>query len=116
MRIAVVTLTLFACRMYGEPAQHLARPPEQPRPPPSSVTAMYDDFCPHGLPGDGPPPSTPASRSPTATELAQLVQRIEHDSAQLRQDPFNAELTLDLALTYDRTLRKGCALVMLHRL
>ena len=49
MRIAVVTLTLFACRMYGEPAQHLARPPEQPRPPPSSVTAMYDDFCPHGL-------------------------------------------------------------------
>jgi len=34
----------------------------------------------------------------------------------LIKDPYNAEATLKLALAYDRMLRKGCALAMLHRL
>jgi len=34
----------------------------------------------------------------------------------LSKDPYNIEATLQLAVAYDRVLRKGCALQMLHRL
>jgi hypothetical protein len=56
-----------------------------------------------------PPPSTPDAAKAT-------VDAIDRYREALQKDPYDAEATLKLALAYDRVLRKGCALAMLHRL
>ena len=45
-----------------------------------------------------------------------VVRGIQRYSDALRADPYDADATLKLALAYDKVLRKGCALAMLHRL
>ncbi len=56
-----------------------------------------------------PPPSTPDAAKAT-------VDAIDRYREALQKDPYDPEATLKLALAYDRVLRKGCALAMLHRL
>jgi hypothetical protein len=52
--------------------------------------------------------------TPTSAQAAVDAVTLYRDA--LIADPYNGEATLKLALAYDRTLRKGCALAMLKRL
>ena len=61
------------------------------------------------LPASSARPATPAGVQSVTTAIA-------HYRQALIDDPYNAEATLQLALAYDRVLRKGCALAMLRRL
>jgi hypothetical protein len=45
-----------------------------------------------------------------------ILGSIDKYRAALTKDPYDAEATLKLALAYDMTLRKGCALALLRRL
>lgn len=143
-RVALACVLLAGCAMYDKKADPLGTPPRikpdktalagQAEPPPAYVDDCTVDFT--GLPttkrqkpaaaklvasGDAtlgprplgaanvPPPSTPDAAKAT-------VDAIDRYREALQKDPYDAEATLKLALAYDRMMRKGCALAMLHRL
>lgn len=58
--------------------------------------------------------SDKAKDPPSQAELIRVA--IDKFRNALIRDPYNAEATLQLALAYDRVLRKGCAIAMLKRL
>jgi len=61
--------------------------------------------------------ATPTSARPATSSSVKAIQdAIDKYRQALQRDPYNAEATLKLALAYDRVLRKGCALALLHRL
>lgn len=45
-----------------------------------------------------------------------ILAGFDHYRRALEANPYDTEATLKLALAYDRVLRKGCALALLHRL
>lgn len=58
-----------------------------------------------------------ADKAPERTGKQRLIlEAIDRYHRALSLDPFDAEATVKLALAYDRTLRKGCALALLRRL
>lgn len=144
-RVALACMLLAGCAMYDKKADPLGTPPrikagktalagQDTEPTPTYVDDCTVDFT--GTPttkrgkpaaaklvasGDAtlglrplgaanvPPPSTPDAAKAT-------VDAIDRYREALQKDPYDAEATLKLALAYDRMLRKGCALAMLHRL
>jgi hypothetical protein len=136
--IAVACLVLAACKpMYGDPAPRVKNPTRH-NPPPDwkqdpVVEVTYIDECEVNfrLPptakrdtkvaqqkmvaGDG----AAANIKPDldAQKRASLAVQSVYDYSQaLVADPYNPEVTLKLALAYDKVLRRGCALAMLKRL
>lgn len=58
-----------------------------------------------------------SAKAPDNSAKTQLVlEGIARYASALKADPFDADATLHLALVYDATLRKGCALALLDRL
>jgi hypothetical protein len=135
----VACLLLAACQgMYSTPAEGLKNPPRI-KPDKTKVAATddapaYIDDCNVDFTGtitkkrktpvaqklvasgnvslQNVGPSTPTTQ--VTTQAAVTAISLYRDA--LLADPYNAEATLKLALAYDRTLRKGCALAMLKRL
>jgi hypothetical protein len=141
MRIGLLVVVLAGCQpMYGDPAQKLKDPKVvgagsgSAEPP---AKKQYIDRCvttPQLVaPAKGAPRNTSGAQThdqagQTAAVKAQepastvdqkrdlTLEAIKQYSLALQQDPYDADATLQLAVLYDRTLRKGCALVMLKRL
>jgi hypothetical protein len=135
----VACLLLAACQgMYSTPAEGLKNPPRI-KPDKTTVAATddappYIEDCTVDFTGAvAKKRKTPASQKlvasgnvslqnagttrPTNTITTQAaVNAISLYRDALLADPYNAEATLKLALAYDRTLRKGCAIAMLKRL
>jgi hypothetical protein len=127
-----------ACRpLYGDKPDKLRnpekkkRPPEQPE---AEVKIVYVEECQADFRGDPakarPQPAMATSlvgegetalqsseRAKDPTSQAELIKvSIDKFRNALLRDPYNAEATLQLALAYDKVLRKGCSLAMLKRL
>jgi hypothetical protein len=122
--------------MYGAPPQKL-RTPEPIKPPKDlpadPVVVNYRDTCDFGTTRTGKVVRQ-TSAANTATQKGDekvadydkatsekaksglIVDGIDHYLAALKNDPFNAQATLKLALAYDKVRRKGCALALLQRL
>ncbi len=128
----VVVVMLAACQpMYERPPQKLKNPVSH-RGPATTTTEqqpVYDDNCPVDF--SAPPvakrPVAKGDRrvgngegdvnvAPKAETPQEALRRLEGYRATLIADPYNAEATLELALAYDRFLRRGCAIAMLKRL
>lgn len=56
------------------------------------------------------------TKAPIDKNAQLMVEAIARYSMALKADPFDADATLHLALAYETTLRKGCALKLLDRL
>jgi hypothetical protein len=65
---------------------------------------------------DGDTRLASSERAPIEAKLELIVDSMTRYRSALQKDPYDAEATLKLALAYDKTLRKGCALAMLQRL
>lgn len=135
MRIFFAVM-LAGCSMYGAPPAVLHSPPHL-RPPAGSDAGeppiAYVDDCATDFHRDAravhPQPKLAAdlvatgdatrdaaSKATGAQQAELLVSSIQHYADALRADPYDANATLDLAVAYDRVLRKGCALALLRRL
>jgi|SRR5580704_3485427 hypothetical protein len=129
-------VVLAGCSMYGAPPDHLHNPAHV-RPPAGSDAGepaiAYVDDCATDFHRDAravhPQPklaadlvktgdtTRDAAAKATGSQQAELlVSAIQHYADALRADPYDANATLDLAVAYDRVLRKGCALALLRRL
>ncbi len=69
------------------------------------------------LVGEGETALVSSEKAKDPNSQAELI-RVSIDKFRnaLIKDPYNHEATLQLAIAYDRVLRKGCALAMLKRL
>lgn len=141
IRIALLT-TLAACSMYGDPAQRLRSPP--PVKPPAGLPGddgvagktdlPYDESeCPlrttvvksyrpdrtraEELTRSGDDKLAGVEVAATADDKGDLLAGsiVDYGRA-LEKDAFSAEVTLKLALAYDKARRKSCALALLRRL
>jgi tetratricopeptide (TPR) repeat protein len=123
--------------MYGGPPQKL-RTPEPVKMPdgpldPTPVAVAYENDCAyfetkapkaivrkptlaatHTVEGDKK--SADYDVAPAADKEDLINESIREYQRALREDPYNAEATLRLALAYDKVRRKGCALALLERL
>ncbi|HVK87498.1 MAG TPA: hypothetical protein VM513_25450 [Kofleriaceae bacterium] len=127
-----------ACRpLYGDKPDKLRNPEKKKRPPETTeaeAKITYVDDCQADFRGDPakarPQPSMAnqlvgegetamqsADKAKDPASQAELI-RVSIDKFRnaLLRDPYNADATLQLALSYDKVLRKGCALAMLKRL
>lgn len=134
----LATGTLTGCQaLYGGKPEKLRNPEKKkkpPEPPETEVKIAYVEECQADFRGDPakarPQPSMAtqlvsegetalqsADKAKDPTSQAELI-RVSIDKFRnaLLRDPYNAEATLQLALAYDRVLRKGCSLAMLKRL
>ncbi len=139
--VACLALALVACQpLYGGKAEKLhnpekhKRPPEAEAPPPEIkyVDDCNADFRDDPKKGTAAHPLTPMSRQLTDAGDSALQQAEKEKNDQkkvdlireaidkyrnaLIKDPYNVTATLELAVAYDKVLRKGCALAMLKRL
>lgn len=134
----VSVATLGGCQaLYGGKPEKLRNPEKKkrpPEPPEAEIVVKYVEDCAADFRGD---PTKVRPQTPMANQLvgegevalqssdkakdpasqAELI-RVSIDKFRnaLIKDPYNAEATLQLALAYDRVLRKGCAIAMLKRL
>jgi len=134
MRVALSLVALAGCAMYGPP-EHLHKVEPRPVPPGSDVAAplAYVDDCATDFHRDarvvrvlprmaealvqtGNASRDVAVKSTGSKQVELTVSSIHDYADALRADPYNASATLELAVAYDRVLRKGCALAMLRRL
>jgi hypothetical protein len=133
---AFVLVLVTGCALYGAPSDPLHGVPKLRHYAGSAddvPTVAYVDDCEtdfhrdtrgvvahHAVADDrvlaGDKASVAASKQSGAAQATLLVESIEHYADALRADPYDASATLDLAIAYDRVLRKGCALAMLRRL
>lgn len=132
--IAFVVL-VSACSMYGEKAPRLRNPvPVKPTITADAVVVIPDnpdcEFHEREMPVGKPSAKTVelerigdarnqvfnAPTSEPAVRREALVDVIDSYGRALAGDPFNPDLTLKLALAYDKAYRKGCALALLGRL
>ncbi len=136
--VACLALTLVACQpLYGGKPEHLKNPEKHKRPPEAEAPPpeiKYVDDCNADFRDDPKRvhPQTPMSRQlEQAGEVAlQASEKEKNDQKKvdlireaidkyrnsLIKDPYNIEATLQLAVAYDKVLRKGCAIAMLKRL
>ncbi|HTR51174.1 MAG TPA: hypothetical protein VMJ10_10745 [Kofleriaceae bacterium] len=132
-----LSLGLVACQpLYGGKPEHLANPQKKKKPEgmDQPVAVKYIDDCNPDFRDD------PKKVHPQVSIAVQLVatgdtdlstaEREKDDQKRvgllkeaidkyrnaLVKDPWNIDATLKLAVTYDKTRRKGCALAMLKRL
>jgi predicted Zn-dependent protease len=134
----LVVVGVASCQeLYGGKPEKLAAPTRKAVPkeeavaeaPVKEVDACQADF--HGDPkqvrpqpsiasqltGEGDTAIASSDKASDANAQANLVkQGIDKYRNALLKDPYSAEATLKLALAYDRTYRKGCAIAMLKRL
>ena len=121
--------------MYTAPNEQLHRIAQRPVPAGADVAQpiAYVDDCPTDFHRDargvrtqprvaaslvetGNASRDAAAQSTGSQQVELTVSSIQHYADALRADPYNASATLELAVAYDRVLRKGCALAMLRRL
>jgi hypothetical protein len=137
--LPVLVLAIAACQpLYGNPPERMPKvskkshKEEPPVPPPpikyiEDCTASFRDDPKRAPPAqpivakkleeDADKVMTDAKAKPTQLEQGQTVATaVDKYSNALRKDPYNAEITLRLALAYDAVYRKGCALVLLKRI
>lgn len=127
-----------ACRpLYGDRPEKLRKPEKKKRPPAATeadVKIVYVEDCEADFRGDPararPQPSMAnqlvgegetamqsAEKAKDPASQAELIKvSIDKFRNALLRDPYNADATLQLALSYDKVLRKGCAIAMLKRL
>jgi hypothetical protein len=134
--IAVVLL-VSACSMYGEKAPKLRNPvpvkPDLSKTSEPPVAQTPDNEVCEFYERDMPVPKRTAktaeleqtgdARTQVFTKASDvnakqdaLIDAIDAYGRALASDPFNPDLTLKLALSYDKAYRKGCALALLKRL
>lgn len=124
--------------LYGGKPDKLAKPPTKkrpPEPPPVVVEIKYIEDCVASFrddPKKAPPPQRTIANKladdgdaamAAATKMKEPIQAanaikdaVDKYGNALKKDPYNAEITLKLAVAYDAVYRKGCALAMLKRL
>lgn len=134
---AALALCSVACQpMYAGKAERLHNPAVK-HPPPDEAAApvAYVEDCAANFQDDPkkarlPQPQVAAgllANGVTAlhsadkatdanTKINFLKDAVDKLRNALMKDPYNADATLQLAIAYDRVLRKGCALAMLKRL
>lgn len=135
--IAVAVGSAGCQKLYGGKSERLKTPEKKkkpPEPPEEVVVVKYVEDCVADFRGDPararPQPamanqlvgegetallsSTKAKDPSSQAELIRLS--IDKFRNALIKDPYNHEATLQLAIAYDKVLRKGCALAMLKRL
>ena len=131
------TVGLGGCQpMYGGKPEKLANPSKKKRPPEpkeEEVKITYVEECKADFrdtkvvrpqpavardlvqEGQSAMQSARQAKDP-ASEADLLKLGIDKFRNALIKDPFNADATLELAIAYDRVLRKGCALALLKRI
>jgi hypothetical protein len=139
--LAVVLLAgvfgVTACRpLYGNKPEKLVTPSKKKRPPEATeeAVAKYVEDCQADFRGDpnkvrqqsslsgtlvdeGSTAMQSADKAKDAASQAELIKTgIDKFRNALLKDPYNADATLQLALAYDKVLRKGCSLALLKRL
>lgn len=123
--------------LYGGKPETLLKPTKKkkpPAPPEEEVKVVYVEECTSDFRGDPtrvrPMPTAAQSLIQEGQTAMQSADRAKDPAAQaelvkvsidkfinaLKKDPYSAEATLNLALAYDKVLRKGCALALLKRL
>lgn len=123
--------------LYGGKPERLANPSKKKKPPEpeeQEVKVVYIEDCAADfradpktvrpqksmsvqLTGEGETALQSSNKAKDPASQAELIRlAIDKFRNALIKDPYNAEATLQLALAYDRVLRKGCALAMLKRL
>lgn len=136
--LIVVSAGLSGCQpLYGAKAEKLSNPSKKKRPPEpkeEEVQITYVEECKADFRGDPrlarPQPTVAAQLMQEGKTAAQSARQAKDPTSEvellrlaldkfrnaLTKDPYNAEITLELALAYDRVLRKGCALALLKRI
>jgi hypothetical protein len=136
MRAFIPLLLLSGCALYGDRPAHLVKVSELHHkavvdPPPAKKA--YVETCTVYLHEPGkvvPQRSAAAQRVVEGDAKLVAAGQVRNDdervklvldgigryTSALKADPFDADATLHLALAYDATLRKGCALKLLDRL
>ena len=124
-------------KLYGGKSEKLKTPDKKkrpPEPPEQEIVVKYVEDCAadfrgdpakarpqpamaNQLVGEGETALLSSKKAKDPTSQAELI-RVSIDKFRnaLIKDPYNHEATLQLALAYDKVLRKGCALAMLKRL
>ena len=136
--VACFALALVACQpLYGGKAEHLRTPEKKKKPPEAEAPPpeiKYVDDCNASF-SDDPKKARPQpamANQLTETGNSALAQADHTKEEQKRvdlwrealdkfrnaliKDPYNVTATLELAVTYDKLMRKGCAIAMLKRL
>jgi hypothetical protein len=133
-----LAFAVVACQpLYGGKPEKLHNPEKKkkpPEPPEQAQQIKYVDDCNADF-RDDPKKARPqqqlartlvdAGDTAMATadkakddqsKLGNILSAIDKYKNALVKDPYNIDATLKLAVTYDKVLRKGCALAMLKRL
>lgn len=141
--LAIVLSLVFAVgstgcqKLYGGKSEKLKTPDKKkrpPEPPETEIVIKYVEDCvadfrgdpakvrpqpamANQLVGEGETALQSSEKAKDPNSQAELI-RVSIDKFRnaLLKDPYNHEATLQLALAYDKVLRKGCALAMLRRL
>ena len=125
-------------KLYGGKSEALRKPGDKKKRPPEPeetvVAIKYVEDCvadfrgdpakvrpqpamANQLVGEGETALQSSEKAKDPNSQAELIKvSIDKFRNALIKDPYNHEATLQLALAYDRVLRKGCALAMLKRL
>jgi hypothetical protein len=136
--VVCLAMSLGACQpLYGGKPEHLKNPEKHKRPPeaeapPPEIKYVEDcnaDF--RDDPKKAPHQTAMSSQLTQAGDAAlQGAEKEKNDQKKvdllkeaidkyrnaLIKDPYNVTATLELAVAYDKMLRKGCAIAMLKRL
>jgi len=136
--VVCLAFALGACQpLYGGKPEHLHTPEKKKKPPEADaapIEVKYVDDCNADFRDDPKKvhAQTPMSRQLTDAGDAALQQgdkeKVEQKKVDLWReaidkyrnalikDPYNITATLELAVAYDKLMRKGCAIAMLKRL
>src|SRR5688572_3927834 len=136
LALACGTLTAWQ-PLYGAKPEELRQPGKKKKPPEApeaEVKIVYVEDCgadfradpktvrpqtamSNQLVGEGETALQSADKAKDPASQAELIKvSIDKFRNALIRDPYNAEATLQLALAYDRVLRKGCAIALLKRI
>jgi tetratricopeptide (TPR) repeat protein len=138
--VACLALAFVACQpLYGGKPEHLHTPEKKKKPPEAegpAVEVKYVDDCNADF-RDAPKKNLPAAQMSMSRQLADAgdaaltqgdKEKVEQKKVDLWReaidkyrnalvkDPYNITATLQLAVAYDKLMRKGCAIAMLKRL